>query len=223
MDDLYIQDGYRNKVTLAIYYAMRGLVLLAVGVFLVRDDWEAAGSTTLIFLLMLGPSILKRRYRLYLPFTLDLGMVLFIFLTLFLGGVGRLYDYIPFWDKFLHFQSGLLLGATGFVLVYILNENKKLKLDLSPIFVSIFAVTFSLSIGVIWEMFEFAGDAYFSAHLTHHILWQTNNADTMWDLIADGAGALIVSVVGYFWMYRHNRLPFTPRLLKMFKKNLKIK
>jgi len=67
-------------------------------------------------------------------------------------------------------------------------------------------------------MFEFAGDAYFSQHIVNYSYWQTSNADTMWDLIADGTGALIVSVIGYFWMYRHKRLPFTPWLLKILKK-----
>lgn len=213
-----IQDGYRNRATLFVYWSMRVLVLLACVIFLLRGNWESAVSTVLIFLLMFVPSILKERYRMYLPFTLDLGIVTFIFLTLFLGEIGRFYDRIPLWDKFLHFQSGLLLGATGFVLVYILNEHQNLKLGLSPGFVAFFAITFSLSIGAVWEMFEFAGDAYFSAHIANYHLWQASNADTMWDLIADGGGALIVSIVGYFWMYRHKRLPFTPWLLKILKK-----
>lgn len=216
---LPIQESYRNRATLFVYWGMRALVLVAVSIFIVRSDWESALSTVLIFLLMFVPSVLKERYRIYLPFALDLGIVSFIFLTLFLGEVGRWYDYIPLWDKFLHFQSGLLLGSTGFVLVYILNEHQELKLNLSPGFVAIFAVTFSLAIGAAWEMLEFAGDAYFSQHIVNYSYWQSSNADTMWDLIADGGGALIVSVVGYFWMYRSKRLPFTPWLLRIFKKH----
>ena len=201
-----IQDGYRNWATLSIYYGMCALVLVAAGGFLLRGDWEAALSTGLIFFLMLVPSIVKGRYRLYLPFALDLGVVGFIFLTLFLGGVAHFYDRIPFWDKFLHLQSGLLLGAAGYVLLYILNENKRMPLNLSPGFVSLFAVTFSLTIGVAWEVTEFVSDAVLGN------TWQPDNADTMWDLIADGSGALIMSIAGYFWMYRHKRLPFTPWL-----------
>jgi len=78
-----IQDGYRNQATLFVYWSMRVLVLLAAVIFLLRDDWEPAISTILIFFLMFVPSILKERYRLYLPFALDLGIVSFIFLTLF--------------------------------------------------------------------------------------------------------------------------------------------
>ena len=209
-----ISDSYRNKGTLFVYYGLHALVLIGAVFFLVRGDWESAVSAVLIFLLMFVPSVLKERYRLYLPFTLDLGIVTFIFLTFFLGEVGRFYDRVPFWDKALHFQSGLLLGATGYVVLYILNEHKNSKLNLSPLFVSVFAVAFSLAIGAVWEMIEFAADSYFSTHIANYSLWQANNADTMWDLIADGAGALIVSVVGYFWMHYHKRLPFTPWMLR---------
>lgn len=217
-DDTRIQDSYRNTVTLSVYYGVYALVLVAVGIFVLRGNWESAVSAGLIFLLMFVPTILKERYRLYLPFTLDFALVVFIFLTLFLGEVGRFYDRIPLWDKFLHFQSGLLLGAAGYVLVYALNEHKKFKLDLSPGFVSIFAVTFSLAIGAVWEVLEFAGDSYFSLHIVGYPYWQGSNADSMWDLIADGGGALLVSIVGYFWMHRYKRLPFTPWLLRLGEK-----
>ena len=222
MDDIHIQSGYRNSVTLFIYYGMRALVLFGTSIFLFRGNWESAAGTVLIFILMFIPSVLKERYRLYLPFALDLGIVAFIFFTLFLGEIGQFYDRVPFWDKFLHFQSGILLGAAGYVLVYILNEHQKLKLDLSPALISVFTVTFSLSIGVAWEILEFAADSYFSQNIAGHSYFQASNVDTMWDLIAAGGGALIVSVAGYFWMFRHKRLPFTPQLLRIFKKRLKI-
>lgn len=209
VDDLHVSKAYRNGVTLSVYYTMDALVLIAVGVFVWRGNLESALSAGIIFLLMFVPSILKERYRLYLPFAIEFGIVVFSFSTLFLGEVARFYYYVPFWDKFTHFQSGLLLGASGYVLVYILNEHKKISLDLSPLFVSIFAIAFSLAIGAGWEIFEFAGDTFSGNH------WQTDGADTMWDLIADLVGALIISIVGYFWMHRHKRLPFTPWVLRI--------
>jgi len=207
-----ISDAYRNRWTLLIYYGLRVAILIATGVFAYEGDWASVISTISVFILMSAPSALKYRYRFYLPFALDLGIVGFIFVTIFLGYLANFYDYIPLWDKFAHFQSGLILGITGFVLVYTLNEQKSGHLDLSPGFVSFFAVTFSLTIGVVWEAIEFAGDGVFG------LGWQNSNVDTMWDLIADGAGALIVSVIGYFWMHRQARLPFTPRLFKLFRK-----
>lgn len=217
VDTIYtqIRDGYRNRATLLFYWGLHALVLVATVIFLLWGDWQSAIGAALILALMLVPAVLKGRYRLYLPFTLELAIVVFIFLTLFLGGVARFYDWVPFWDKFLHFQSGLLLGAVGYVLVYILNEHRKTHLNLSPGFVSFFAVAFSLTIGVIWEVVEFIIDVAFATH------WQLHNADTMMDLIADGVGALIISIAGYFWMYRYKRLPFTPWLFRVLKDKLK--
>src|SRR3989344_2876110 len=102
MDSSYIEDSYRNKVTLFFYWGLCALVLVAAGIFLWWEDWQSSVGAALIFILMLVPSVAKGRYRLYLPFPLELGVVVFIFLTLFLGGVARFYDWAPFWDKFTH-------------------------------------------------------------------------------------------------------------------------
>ena len=199
-----------------MYWSMCIFVLLASGIYLWWQDWQSAVSAFLIFLLMLTPTIAKERYSLYLPFSLDLSIVAFIFFTLFLGSVAHFYDKILFFDKLLHFQSGLVLGATGYILVYILNEHKKNHLNLSPGFVSLFAIVFSISIGVVWEVFEFTSDLILQSSF-----WQGEGiTDTMLDLIADSVGALVVSVAGYFWMYRHKRLPFTPWLFRMVKEKL---
>lgn len=216
MDINDLQDKYRNRTTLFLYWSMNALVFIAAGIFLWWGDWSSALSAILIFALMLVPSILKGRYRLYLPFALELWTVVFIFLTLFLGSVAHFYERIPFWDKFLHFQSGLLLGVAGFVLIYILNEHERIHLNLSPGFVSLFAVTFSLALGVVWEIIEFSWDSAFGTHMQ-----RVGVGDTMWDLIADGTGALIMSIAGYFWMYRHKRLPFTPWSLRILQEKLK--
>lgn len=203
-----ITNWYRNRLTLFIYWGIRIALVGAIFYLLWERDVASAGSTFLILLLLLVPSFLKERYRLYLPFALDLSIAIFVFLTLFLGALARFYDRVPFWDKMLHFQSGLILGATGYVLIYVLNEHKRWRLNLSPGFISIFAVAFSLSIGAVWEMVEFMLDS-----IQGGMYWQDSNTDTMWDLIADLTGALIVSIPGYFWMYRHRRLPFTPWVL----------
>jgi len=211
-----IEDAYRNNATLFVYYAMRVLVVLAAILFFVRGDWESSVGTLLVAVLMSLPSFIKRTYRIYLPFAIDFGLVLFIFLSLFLGGIDDFYGFIPLWDKIVHFQSGLVLSGTGFVVIYLLNESEQTPIELSPGFVALFAVVFSLAIGAVWEMVEFTGDAIFHSH------WQMGNADTMWDLIADFGGAIAFSVAGYFWMYRHKRLPFTPVFLKFMQQARKV-
>lgn len=195
---------YRNRITLFLYRLMIVIVLFVLLFFIYRKEWELILSTIFVLALMFTPSILKRRYRVYIPFIIRLWIVSFIFLTLFLGEIGRFYEHIPLWDKFLHLQSGFLLSTSGYILIYILNNHEKKKLQLSPFFITLFAISFSLALGVVWEVIEYGVDTWFGT------TWQNGNTDTMIDLIADGVGALILSLIGYIWMNRHRRLPFTP-------------
>jgi hypothetical protein len=208
MEDKYIPDKYNNKITNFLHHSMRALVTIAFIVFIFQQDWSSAFYVAFIFMLMLTPSILKNRYKIFLPFELEVAIVAFIFLSVFLGDFNSFYERFPLWDGALHFQSGLLLGVLGFVMIYILNQNQKARLNLNPGFISFFAVNFSVFFGVIWEIFEFIMDSGFG-----FTMQESGLADTMGDLIVNLIGALIVAVMGYFWMKRRNRLPFTPQLL----------
>ncbi len=66
---------------------------------------------------------------------------------------------------------------------------------MKPSFVALFAYMFSLGMGVIWEVFEFAVDQLLGMNTQVGSLM-----DTMSDLIVDGAGALVISVLGYGYL-----------------------
>jgi hypothetical protein len=192
-----------------VYYGMRLFVAGSFVFFLIDGDWEYAFYTFLIFLVMALPSFLKQRYRFYLPFELDLAVVAFVFLTLFLGSLNDFYVKYHWWDDMLHFQSGLLVGLLGFFLVYVLNSHHTSKLTMSPFFVAVFAFNFALAIGVLWEIYEFVVDLTLGYNMQ-----EGGWPDTMGDLIANTIGALIVTSIGYVWMRRRQRVPFTPALLR---------
>ncbi|MDD3904808.1 MAG: hypothetical protein PHO09_14115, partial [Sphaerochaeta sp.] len=65
------------------------------------------------------------------------------------------------WDTMLHTLNGFLSAAIGFSLVDILNKNERFSFRLSPLFVAIMAFCFSMTIGVVWEFFEFFMDMVF--------------------------------------------------------------
>ncbi len=200
-----------RRFTFILYYGMRGLVLVAFFSFLFLGDWVGAFNTGLIFLLMFIPSVLKKRYDVYLPFELDVAIVGLIFFALFLGSHSNYYERFPYFDGILHFNSGLLFGVVGFVLVYILNGQKTKKLELSAGFIAFFAVVFSIAIGTVWEIYEYIIDLSLGFNMQ-----ESGLPDTMGDLIVNFGGAMIVGVFGYIWMKRCQRLPFTPRLLSSF-------
>lgn len=56
---------------------------------------------------------------------------------------------------------GLLCAAIGYSLVDILNQEDATHFHLSPAFLAIVAFCFSMTIGVLWEFFEFAADRLF--------------------------------------------------------------
>ena len=82
------------------------------------------------------------------------------FLLKFYGEINNFYGNIPHWDTMLHTMNGFLAAGIGFSLVDLLNENSK-NIHLTPIFVSIVAFCFSMTIGVLWEFFEYSADRYF--------------------------------------------------------------
>ena len=61
----------------------------------------------------------------------------------------------------LHTTTGFLCAATGFALIDILNRNSRIKFQLSPVYVALAAFCFSMTVGVLWEFFEFGMDRVF--------------------------------------------------------------
>ena len=113
------------------------------------------------------------------------------------------YYVIPSWDTILHSMSGLMLGFFGFSLVDILNNTNK-RVTLSPFFIAFFAFAFAITVGVIWEVYEFSADGIFGTNMQKYKLQDGTQLigrealkDTMEDLIVDGGSALVSSVIGY--------------------------
>lgn len=167
-------------------------------------QWLNALLVVAIIGLVAGPRFLGTRLPVTMPAEIHVLAVIFIFSALFLGEVRDYYDLIWWWDIALHTSSGFLLGIVGFLLVYVLNENKRVDLQLRPRFVALFAYLFAVTVGVIWEIFEFAMDNFFGTDMQKSLLGDNSGlTDTMWDLIVDNVGALVISGLG--WSYMHRR------------------
>ena len=146
----------------------------------------------------------------------------FVFYTVqYILGGKELYFLIPHWDSILHAFSGAMLGALGFSLVSILNGSKRLKLNLSPFFVSLFAFCFALAAGTVWEIYEYTFDGLLSLNMQKFALedgtllvGRQALSDTMKDLIVDALSALIISIIGFFTIKKD-------KLAKQYEENLK--
>lgn len=182
------------RVTLLIQAALG----VGLAVFLWRRDWENIFLTALVIALTLLPALLKKRHRIVIPPDFQLVSALFVFLTLFLGSATDLYYTYWWWDMVLHAGSGFLFGVVGFLTIFLLNQTDRIPRGIRPAFVCLFAFTFSVTAGVVWEIFEYVMDL-----IVPWLNMQTGESgvhDTMHDLIVDALGALVVSSMGWAYM-----------------------
>jgi hypothetical protein len=193
MDDLIHPSNrpLHRRLTLVI----QAVLVLGLLLSMLQGSWLNSALILGIILLTLMPVVVKRRFNVFIPPEFELVAILFIFLALFLGEVHGYYIRFFWWDKVLHTGSGFLLGILGFLLVYVLNEDEHVDLHMSPRFVAVFALAFSVAIGAVWEIFEFTMDSLLGFNMQ-----KSGLVDTMWDLIVDTVGALTISVLGYVYM-----------------------
>ncbi len=228
----------KNKATFAVYVVLRAFVVTSLVISLVRGELESAFVCALSLILFLVPAFLEKNLGIDLPGALEIIILLFIFAAEILGELNAYYVRVPFWDTMLHTVNGFLCAAVGFALIDILNRNDKFKFKLSPLYVAIVAFCFSMTIGVLWEFFEYAMDTFFGMDMqkdviVHHITsvtldpTKTNTTvtvgdineviingqelglngyldiglhDTMKDLLVNFIGAVIFSVIGFFYI-----------------------
>lgn len=117
------------------------------------------GILTLI--LFMVPKVIERRLNVSIPAGLETVILLFIFAAEILGEINAFYVKIPIWDTMLHTTNGFLMAAIGFALIDIFNRSDKFSIKMSPYFVAFVAFCFSMTVGVLWEFFEFSMDWFF--------------------------------------------------------------
>lgn len=150
------------------------------------------------------PSMLEKKLKFEIPSSMEILYVIFLYCAIFLGEVRNFYYLVPHWDTILHTFSGAMLGALGFSVVSLMNQHKKWHLNLSPSFVAFFALCFAITLGVVWEIYEFTFDGILGLNMQKFALENGTQLigryalmDTMKDLIVDAFGAFVVSVIGF--------------------------
>lgn len=157
-----------------------------------------------VFVMML-PSFFERRLKIVVPNSMVIMYFVFLYCAIYLGEIHNFYYVIPHWDTVLHAFSGGMLGALGFIFVDILNKDKTVRVSLTPFFISVFAFSFALAVGALWEIYEFSFDSLLGLNLQKHsnemgvaLVGRQALSDTMEDIIVDAVSALVVVTVGYF-------------------------
>lgn len=181
--------------------------------------WLTAVITTGILLISLTPAFLGKLFRIFIPPEFVLLAIAFIFASLFLGEIRGYYTRFWWWDIVLHSCSGVLLGIIGFLLVHVLNQTEEIELHMKPGFVAFFAFLFAVGIGALWEIFEFGMDSVFRTNMQKEMLGDPSGlTDTMWDLIVDVLGALVITVLGYGYIRMAQNESFLEQWIDAFVK-----
>lgn len=175
-----------HRSTALLYVTLRVLVIVTLVLQFLNGNYENVFLCLLTLVLFLVPAFVQVTFKVELPSTLEIIVLLFIFSAEILGEISSFYVLFPFWDTTLHTLNGFLAAAIGFSLVDLLNRSDRVKFDLSPLFLAITAFCFSMTIGVLWEFFEFAMDQIFAldmqkdtiVHAIHSVTLDPMNTNT---------------------------------------------
>ena len=170
----------------------------------VKSDYVLMLMQCLIGIVALWlPSIFTQKFKWEIPNKMYYFYLVFLYGAIFLGEIQNFYYKFQYWDLILHTLSGIMIGFFGFSVVDILNnENENVKLN--AFFVAFFAFCFAMSLGGLWEIYEFVSDGILNTNMQKFAFQSGINlsgrealVDTMEDLIVDGIGALFASTLGY--------------------------
>ena len=151
----------RQPAVFTVSLVLRLMVLATLVSSVIRSEYESAFICLLVLVLFMLPFFIQQNFGIELPSTLEIIILLFIFAAEILGELECYFITFPYWDSMLHTTTGFLCAATGFALIDILNRNSRIKFELSPIYVALAAFCFSMTVGVLWEFFEFGMDRIF--------------------------------------------------------------
>lgn len=149
-----------EKRKLILYLVLRVLVVIIMAFSIYQKNYNNVFMCILTLLLFMIPTIVDKRLNINLPSVLECIIILFIFSSEILGEVQSFYLLIPHWDTMLHTLNGFIMAAIGFAMIDILNQTPKLHFSMSPVFVAFVSFCFSMTIGVLWEFFEFGMDIF---------------------------------------------------------------
>jgi hypothetical protein len=147
-----------SKLVLAVYLILRIFVVVALAASIIQGYMRTPSCVCWCLSFSCFRALSKKKFKVEMPSTLEIIIILFIFAAEILGELQNYYVQFKFWDTILHTANGFICAAIGFALVDILNSEKSISFRLSPLFLALGAFCFSMTVGVIWEFFEFFSD-----------------------------------------------------------------
>lgn len=253
-----------KRAVVAVYWILRLIVIAVMVMTVIHKDYESTFVCVLVLILFMLPRFVERNFRIELPSTLEIIILVFIFAAEILGELKSYFITYPHWDTALHTTTGFISAAFGFALVDLLNRNKPQHFKLSPVFLALVAFCFSMTVGVLWEFFEYTGDRVMKLDMqkdtvvsniytveldetrsnkvvavkdiTDVIIVHSDGSqealglggyldigliDTMKDLMVNFLGAVVFSIIGYFYVKEKGKGDFAAQFIPKVKREKK--
>ena len=252
-----VEQIKQDKKAYGVYVILSVLILTVIVRSAFLGRWENVFTGILASLLLLIPPVVERSFHIELPTTLEIFAYVFVFCAEILGEIGNFYLHFPFWDTMLHTFNGFMFAAFGFCLLDIFNKTGRFRFQLSPVSLSLVAFCFSMTIGVLWEFFEFGADMLLHTDMQKDTFVSIINSvsipndlgqkvthirdittvtvmtasgeqitltgyldvgliDTIKDLFVNFVGAVIFSIIGYFYVKRRGKGPLAEQFIPVF-------
>jgi hypothetical protein len=181
---------------------------MAIIISLFYASWFNLFISSLTIILTFLPSWFEKKYSIVVPLDFEFAIILFIYASLFLGEVNNFYTHFWWWDVVLHTISALAFALIGFIILFILFKTN--KVNSKPVWIAIFSFCFSITIGSLWEIFEFGIDQTMGFNMQ-----KSGLVDTMWDIISNTFGAAFASLAGYAYL-KGNEQSYIGRFINLF-------
>src|SRR3989344_3777987 len=204
------KDPMLEKFHFFFIWFVRITLLIAFYRSVLSLNWYVLGMTLFALLLTFLAYFIERRYNIDIPIEFEIGLVILIYGSIFLGELNGYYTAFWWWDLILHTLTGVVVGLVGFLVLLVLYRNQ--NIIAAPSSIAIFSFSLAAAVGGLWEIFEFGMDQVFGLHMQ-----KSGLMDTMGDIIVNNAGALFSSLIGYFYLKSGQKL-FLEKIIRRFKK-----
>lgn len=208
-----LTDTWVDRIELAVVILLQISIAAISVTALVTQHWLTSFSGAVVFFLTFAPALLEHRLKVQLPLEVTVVTSLFLFASFVLGEIGNFYERIWWWDLLLHGSSALVIGLIGFLTIYVFYMTNRIKIMRG--YMAAFAFGIAVTIGTLWEIFEFLMDYWFGLNMQRSGL-----LDTMTDLIVNSCGAFFAATLGYFYLGKLDETSLGRQVIKSLLRNI---
>lgn len=212
-----------NQSLRRIYYALFVLTI-GIGTGNVVYLWYQPNITinvlifcalqyVVILAILTLPIVLRKRFMIQIPLIITVMCAMFGFVAMVMGDGLNFYGKYSWWDSVLHLFSSCVLAFVGLWIITIIFDKQEQLVLSNKLFLSLYVLIFGLSCGAMWEICEYAYDAFFGTNTQQFMATTTASItsandiplcghealrDTMTDIILDLVGSLLMSIYVFF-------------------------